>query len=110
LKQDSREYEQTWDSLTTVRAFSRWRKHSLGEMGNLWSLVNDWRQLLVLWMRNYPTKLTVCSIYRTWGRWLVNLSWRGGGRRVKRVLSRELGGIYRGGLTGDEPVAESGLR
>ena len=24
---------------------------------------------------------------------------------MKRVLSRELGGIYRGGLTGDEPVA-----
>ena len=62
------------------------------------------------WMRDYSTDLTVCSIYRTWGRWLVNLSWRGGGRRVKRVLSRELGGIYRGGLTGNEPVAESGLR
>jgi hypothetical protein len=53
---------------------------------------------------DYLTTPTVCSIYRIWGRWLVNLSWRGGGRRVRRALSRELGGIYRGGLTGDEPV------
>ena len=38
------------------------------------------------------------------------MSWRGGGRRVRRALSLELGGIYRGGLTDDEPVVESGLR
>jgi hypothetical protein len=56
------------------------------------------------WVLDYLTTPTVCSIYRIWGRWLVNLSWRGGGRRVRRALSRELGGIYRGGLTGDEPV------
>jgi hypothetical protein len=32
----------------------------------------------------------------------MNLNWRGGGRRVRRALSLELGGIYRGGLTSDE--------
>jgi hypothetical protein len=40
----------------------------------------------------------------------MNLGWRGGGRRVKRALSRELGGINRGDLTDDEPVVESVLR
>jgi hypothetical protein len=75
LKQDSREHEQTWDSLTMVRAFSQWRKHSLGEMSNSRSLVNNWRQLLVLWMRNYPTELTSCSIYSRLERWPMNLGW-----------------------------------
>jgi hypothetical protein len=53
--------------------FLRWRKHKLGAMSNSRSLVYDWRQLLVLWMRNYPTELAVHSIYRTWGWWLVIL-------------------------------------
>ena len=75
LKQDSREHEQTWDSLTTVRAFSQWRKQSLGEMSNSRSLVNNWRQVLVLWMHNYPTELTTCSIYSRLERWPVNLGW-----------------------------------
>jgi hypothetical protein len=34
LKQDSREHEQTWDSLTTVRAIPRRWKAGLGEMRN----------------------------------------------------------------------------
>jgi hypothetical protein len=33
------------------------------------------------WMLEYLTEPTVCSIYRIWWRWLVNWSWRGGGRR-----------------------------
>jgi hypothetical protein len=53
---------------------------------------------------------TMPSIYSGAKRWPVNLVWRGGGRRVRRVLSRELSGIYRDGLTSDEPVVESGLR
>jgi hypothetical protein len=28
------------------------------------SLVNNWRQVLVLWIGNYPMELMACSIYR----------------------------------------------
>jgi hypothetical protein len=85
-------------------------ENRFGGNENLVSSGDQLRARLGGWMRDYSMDLTVCSIYRTWGWWLVNLSWRGGGRRVKRVRSRELGGIYRGGLTGDEPTLESGLR
>jgi hypothetical protein len=53
-------------------------------------------------MLEYLTELRGCSSYRILDRWLVNLKetcgdWRGG-----RVLAQAIGGIYRGGLTGDD--------
>jgi hypothetical protein len=72
----------------------------LGEVSNLWALVNNWRQVLVLWMGNYPTELMACSIYRALECWPVNLSSRGGGRG-EGALVQAIGGIYRGKLTCD---------
>jgi hypothetical protein len=48
LKQESREHEQTWNTLTTVRALPRWRKTELGEMGNWRVVVANRRQERVL--------------------------------------------------------------
>jgi hypothetical protein len=76
----------------------------LGELRNWRALVSNWRHSLVAWVIDYLTDPTTRSIYRLWGRWRVNWSWRGGGRREGDVLSRELGGFHRGGLTSDEPV------
>jgi hypothetical protein len=64
LKQESREHEPTWSTLSTVRLFPRWRKTDLGEMNNSGAPVNNWWQVLMLWMDNYSTKLMACSIYR----------------------------------------------
>jgi hypothetical protein len=64
LKQESRGQDRTWSALATVRTFSRRRKTDLGEVSNSGALVNNWRQVLVLWMGNYPTELMACSIYR----------------------------------------------
>jgi hypothetical protein len=36
----------------------------MGEVSNSEALVNNWRQVLVLWMGNYPTEFMACSIYR----------------------------------------------
>jgi hypothetical protein len=85
-----------------ARSFSRCQKPDMGEMSNSWSLVNNWRQVLVLWMGNYPTELMAYSIYRSPERWLVNLKETRGGRRGGRALAQAIGGIYRGGLTGDD--------
>jgi hypothetical protein len=63
--------------------------------------VNNWRQVLVLWMGNYPTELMACSIYRSPERWPVNLKETRGGRRGGGALARAIGGNYRGKLTGD---------
>jgi hypothetical protein len=68
------------------------------------------RQEWVLGLGDDLTQQTVPSIYSGAKWWAVNLVWRGGGRRVRRVLSRELSGIYHDGLTSDEPVLESGLQ
>jgi hypothetical protein len=59
---------------------------------------------LVAWVLDYLTDPTARSIYRLRGRWRVNWSWRGGGRRRKRSLAQELRVFHRGRLTGDEPV------
>jgi hypothetical protein len=56
------------------------------------------------WVLDYLTDPTACSIYRLRGRWRVNWSWRGGGRRNGDVLEQELCVFHRGGLTVDEPV------
>jgi hypothetical protein len=58
----------------------------------------------VAWVLDYLTDPMVHSIYRLWGRWHVNWSWHGGGRREGDVLVQELRVFHRGGLTGDEPV------
>jgi hypothetical protein len=54
------------------------------------------------WLLEYLTEPRVCSIYRTLDRWLVNLKETRDGRRGGRALARAIGGIYRGGLTGDD--------
>jgi hypothetical protein len=41
----------------------------LGEMSNSEALVNNWRQVLVLWMGDYPMELMAYSIYRLSERW-----------------------------------------
>jgi hypothetical protein len=82
----------------------------LRELGNWRVVVANRRHERVLRLGDDLTKQNMPSIYSGAKWWPVNLVWRGGGRRVRRVLSRELSGIYRGGLTGDEPIVESGLR
>jgi hypothetical protein len=47
----------------------------------------------VAWVLHYLTDPTTRSIYRLRGRWRVNWSWCGGGRREGDVLSQELGGF-----------------
>jgi hypothetical protein len=69
-----------------VRTFSRWRKPDLGEMSNSWSLVSNWRKVLVLWMGDYPMELMACSIYRSPEWWPVNLKETRGGRREGGAL------------------------
>jgi hypothetical protein len=51
---------------------------------------------------DYLMDPTTRSIYRLRGRWCVNWSWRGGGRRGKRLLALKIRGIHRGKLIGDE--------
>jgi hypothetical protein len=58
----------------------------------------------VAWVLDYLMDPTACSIYRLWGRWRMNWSWRGGGRREGDVLAQELRVFHRGRLTGDEPM------
>jgi hypothetical protein len=41
----------------------------LGEVGNWEALVDDWRQEMVLWMRNNLVELTGAAIYRLHRRW-----------------------------------------
>jgi hypothetical protein len=101
LKQESREHEQTWNSLTTVRALPRWRKTELGEMGNWRVVVANQRQERVLRLGDDLTQQTVPSIYSGAKRWPVNLVWRGGGRRRKESLAHEISGCNRGNLTSD---------
>jgi hypothetical protein len=67
-------------------------------------MVANRRQERVLWLRDNPTELAVCSIYRTRGWWLLNLEWHAGGRRGGRALAQEMRGFHRGRLTSDEPA------
>jgi hypothetical protein len=97
LKQKNREHEQTWNSLTTVRALSWWRKIGLGEMGNWRVVVANRRQERVLRLRDDLTQQTVPSIYSGAKRWQVNLVWHNGGRRRKELLAHEISGFHRGG-------------
>jgi hypothetical protein len=97
LKQEDREHEQTWSTLTTARALPRWQKASLGEIQNWQALMSNWWHGLVSWVIDYLTNLTVCSIYRLWGggAWI----WVGvvAVEDEKGSLAHELGGFHRGG-------------
>jgi hypothetical protein len=53
---------------------------------------------------DYLAELRVRSIYSMLERWPVNFKKTHGGRRVRRALSRELGGFHRGELTCDEQM------
>jgi hypothetical protein len=61
--------------------------------------VNNWGQVLVLWMGNYPTELMACSIYRVSERWCP----------IRRDCAgdREGGGVSHGG---DLPWQSQGNR
>jgi hypothetical protein len=43
---------------------------------------------------DYMVELMVLSIYRIWGCWLVNWSWRSGGRRGGRALASRIRGVH----------------
>jgi hypothetical protein len=73
-------------------SLSRRRKTDLGEVSNSKALVNNWRQVLVLWLGNYPTELTTYSIYRVSERWCPIRRDYAGGREGGWVTAV----IYRG--------------
>jgi hypothetical protein len=56
-------------------------------------------------MGDYPTELTAGSIYSSHERWLGNWTKRRGGRRRRKLLAQLIRGLYRGGLTGDDRMA-----
>jgi hypothetical protein len=66
------------------------------------ALVDDLRHGLVRWVRDYLAKLMACSIYRARGWWLLNLEWRAGGRRGRKLLAQRMCGLHRGKVTGDD--------
>jgi hypothetical protein len=68
----------------------------LEEISNLGALVGDLRHGLVYWVRDYLAEQMTRSIYRTRGRWRLNLAWRGGGRREGLSHWRGDRGCYRG--------------
>ena len=59
---------------------------------------------MVLWMRNYPTVLTACSIYSRHERWPGNWMKTRGGRRNRRSLAQLIRVNYRGKLSGDHRI------
>jgi hypothetical protein len=63
LKQDSREHEQTWKSLTTVRAQGTVFLVDLGEIPNWGNLVDDSSHGLLHWLHNYLAERTGAAIY-----------------------------------------------
>jgi hypothetical protein len=66
--------------------------------------VDNLRHGLVHWVRDYLAELMARSIYRTQGRWLLNLAWRGGGRREGPSHLRGNCGCYRGKALGNRRV------
>jgi hypothetical protein len=52
-------------------------------------------------VHDYPTDLTVCSIYSVLERWSPILDWCTGGRRRKELLALVISGCNRGKLTSD---------
>jgi hypothetical protein len=80
------------------------RKTDLGEIGNWEPLVDDQRQGLVHWMRNYLAELTRASIYRVLRWWRLILRRRAGGRREGNALARVIVAF-----TVAKPLAMDGL-
>jgi hypothetical protein len=78
-------------------------------MSNSRSLVNDWRQVWVLWMGDYPTELTVRSIYNGLKQWSGIWTKTRGGRRNRKSLARVIGVFRRGELNGDEQTPQAEL-
>jgi hypothetical protein len=109
LKQESRGQDQTWIEMATMRSqgtvFLRWWKHRLGAMSDSRLLVDNWRQAWVLWMGDYPMELTVGSIYSRHERWPGNWTKTRGGRRRRKLLVQLIRGVYHGGLTSDDRMA-----
>jgi hypothetical protein len=103
LKQVNRGHEQTRDEPATARCSRGGGLANLGELGNWAALVNNWRQVLVHWMRIYLAEPLLRSIYSMLERWLVNLTETRGGRRGGGVLVHTISGFHRGRLTDDEP-------
>jgi hypothetical protein len=71
--------------------------------------VDDLRNGLVRWVRDYLAELMARSIYRARGWWLLILEWRAGGRREGRVLAQEMRGFHRGKVTCDEQTCQGEL-
>jgi hypothetical protein len=55
---------------------------------------------------DFPTELTVASIYSRQERWQVNWTTTRGGRRYRKSLAQWIRGVYRGDLTGDDRTAK----
>jgi hypothetical protein len=104
LKQESNGHERTCSTLAMARSLRAVFWTDLGEVSNWRALVDDLRHELMDWVLDYLAEPMARSIYRIPERWLVNLRWRGGGRRKKRALSQEIGGFHRGELTGDHRI------
>jgi transposase len=66
------------------------RKTYLGETRNLETLVDDPRQWLVRWMRNYLAELTGAAIYRVLRWWRLILRRRARDRREGKSLAQAL--------------------
>jgi hypothetical protein len=71
--------------------------------------VDNPRHELVRWMLDYLSELMARAIYRTRGRWLLNLAWSAGGWREGRALAQEVRDFYRGKVTGDEQTRQGML-
>jgi hypothetical protein len=80
----------------------------LGEMGNWAALVDNWRQVLVCWMRNYLAEFSEASIYRT-QRWWHSI-WRrsAGDRGEGRLMAQGIRGFHRGKFSGDGQACYTG--
>jgi hypothetical protein len=63
----------------------------------------------VLWMGDYPTELTVRSIYNGLKRWPGIWTKTRGSRRNRKSLARVIGVFRRGELTGDEQTPQAEL-
>jgi hypothetical protein len=72
-----------------------------GEISNWGTLVDDLGHGLVYWVCDYLAEPLARSIYRTRGRWPMNLRWRGGGRREGLNHWRGDRGCYRGKALGN---------
>jgi hypothetical protein len=59
---------------------------------------------MVLWMCNYPTVLTACSIYSRHERWPGNWMKTRGGQRNRRSLAQLIRVNYRGKLSVDHRI------